>query len=207
MTALAVCFAAGSSLQAAVTFDLGNGEISASTVGLNDANAFATGAFTTAAVGGSAGISFDFTISTTNGGLAPQDTALGVAGGTAGSGLDNSNGAGPQETMTFTISNFSGLGAGETLAIIGVGISFGNNGGEVYTINGGPDTAFVGGTPQAIDTPDGVSVTIGAGSTGDTRFAIDTFTVEVVSAVPEPSGVSLLGLAAMGLLGRRRRTA
>ena len=51
MTALAVCFAAGSSLQAAVTFDLGNGEISASTVGLNDANAFATGAFTTAAVG------------------------------------------------------------------------------------------------------------------------------------------------------------
>ena len=207
MTALAICLAAATSSQAAVTFDLGNGEISSSTVGLNDAHVNATGTFTTTAVGGSAGISFDFTIATTDGGLAPQDTALGVSGGTAGSGLDNNNANGPQETMTFTISNFAGLGAGETLAIIGVGISFGNNGGEVYTINGGPDTAFVGGTPQAIDTPDGVSVTIGAGSTGDTRFAIDTFTVEVVSAVPEPSGVSLLGLAAMGLLGRRRRTA
>ena len=107
--------------------------------------------------------------------------------------------------MTFTISNFAGLGAGETLVITGVAIAFGNNGGEVYTINGGPDTAFGAGTPQAIDTPDGVSVTIGAGSTADTRFAIDTFTVEVVSSIPEPSGVSLLALAGLALMGRRRR--
>ena len=207
MTALAICFAAGSSLQAAVTFNLGNLEINSSTVGLNDANTFAAGTFTTTAATGSSGISFDFTITTTNGGLAPQNTALGVSGGTAGSGIDNSDGAGPQETMTFTILNFAGLGAGETLVISGVGISFGNNGNEVYTINGGPDIAFAGVSPEAIDTPDGVSVTIGAGSTGVTRFAIDSFTVEVASAVPEPSGVTLLGLAAMGLLGRRRRSA
>ena len=89
--------------------------------------------------------------------------------------------------MTFTISNFAGLGAGETLVITGVAIAFGNIGGETYTVNGGGDTAF------------------GAGSTGVTRFAIDTFTVEVVSSIPEPSGVSLLALAGLALMGRRRR--
>lgn len=185
----------------AVVFDFGSAKVSGSTTGLTDANANATGTFTTTAGGGSAGISFDLTVSATNGSPNNQTNGLGVTGGTAASGLDNNNAAGPIETMTLTISNFSGLGAGETLVITNVSLLFGANApNEVYTINGGGDIVFSG-TPEAVDVPDAASVTIGAGSTSDTRFAVGDMTVAVV---PEPSALALLGFGGL-LIARRRR--
>ena len=187
----------------AVTFLTGNGSgrISAPTTGLNDANAAASGTFSTSAGSGSAGVSFDFSFTTINGGSAPQTTGLGVNGGTAASGIDNNDGAGPQEAIILNISNFSGLAAGESLVITEVLTSFGaNEASETYTINGGSDLVFTT-SPETINVPDATSVTIGAGSTGNTRFVISSFTVAVV---PEPSAMLLGALGSLLLLRRRR---
>lgn len=189
---------------AAVTFVTGTTNATrigdASTTGITDAHGAATGTFNTTAGTGSAGVSFDLTITASNT-LHNQSGGLGVDGGSAVAGIDNNNTAGPQEWITLGISNFSGLAAGETLVITQVELSFGGNGGETYTINGGSDIAFVT-EPESIDIPDGATVTIGAGSAGDTKFAISSFTVE---AVPEPSSTALIGLGGLALILRRRK--
>jgi hypothetical protein len=192
----------------AVIFKFGNVGpfIINSETGLSDAKTGATGAFSTTAVGGSAGVTFDITLTPNIRTISVQNQGVGVSAGSAGSGLDN-NSAGDnfQEGITVTISNFAGLAAGETLVITDLRTRFGNNGGETYTINGGSNAPFSDTISDFdIDLPDAASFTIGAGSAGDTRFVIGEITVEVVS-VPEPSTSLLIGTLGLGLLLRRKR--
>jgi len=171
---------------------------------INDAGAYTSGSFITTAPGGSAGVSFDLVVTAFSGTVISQPAGTGVSGGTASSGIDNNNASGPQESLTLTISNFQGLAAGETLVITNVGTQFGFSP-EVYTVNGGANAAFSSNSVFVIDVPDGVDVTIGAGSTGDTRFVLDNFTV-AVAPVPEPTtALGLLGLVTGAFFRRRRR--
>jgi hypothetical protein len=199
------------SANAAVFVDFGNQQsddsqqASAGTVSnISATSAFTTGSFTT--TGGP--ITFELVTTTFSGNLTGQDKGWSVTDGSTSNAIDNSNSAsGPFETMTFTISEFTGLGAGETLEILGVSVLFATDT-ESYTINGGSDTFFTldstGSNPAEFISVSGTAFTIGAGSSGDTKFAIDGITVGVV-AVPEPSSAALLGLAGLALMLRRRR--
>lgn len=203
--------------------------------GLSMNATIASGTFTTTAAGGSAGVTFDITFTAFSGNLNSQGTALGVnfaggTGGTAGAAIDNNfmdDGmgnitTGPQESITVSITNIMGLAVGETLAFTEIDTAFGSTAGlaETFVFNGGSDRLFTntgaaGGSPPIsgggildLSATPLQSFTIGAGSTGNTVFGIDDFTVSVVDAstvVPEPSSTLLLGLAGFGFVVRRRR--
>jgi len=202
------------SANAAVLVDFGNNPSATQLVqttaiasinetGVGEASAFTSGTFTTS--GGT--ITFDLNITALNGGIIGQDLGFGVDGGSAAKGLDNNDNSGPLESMTFAISNFTNLGTGETLEILGVSVLFADTS-EFYTINGGSSTLFsansTGGNPAEFISVSGTAVTFGAGSGASTAFAIDGITVGVV-AVPEPSSTALLGLGGLALILRRRR--
>lgn len=235
--------------QATVLFELGTGELSPaegqglstitltglgdegitaanstdSSSGLNGMNStIASGTFITTSTGGSSGVTFDITFTSISGNFNSQGGALGVTGGSANAAIDNNGGTGPQEAITFSISNIMGLAVGETLAFTAIDISFGSGAGETFTLDGGPDRLFsdtgtAGGSPP-IDADETIdfsaaplqTVTIGTGSTGNSSFAINNFSVSVVdpaTVVPEPSSTLLLGLGGLGLLARRNRRA
>jgi hypothetical protein len=172
--------------------------------GIGESTYYISGSFTT--TGGP--ITFDLGITATNGNIQGQNLAFGVTGGSAGLGVDNNIDGSTLESMTFTISNFSGLGVNETLEITGIRTLFGITG-ETYRINGGGNvgfTATVDSIPELINvTGTGTTLIFGAGTGGDTRFGIDAIQVSVV-AIPEPSSFALIMLGLGGLCLLRRRS-
>jgi hypothetical protein len=206
---------AATSADAAIVVDFGNDPAATQLTQVNPAAAinvadvqesssFTSGTFTTTGAGP---VTFDLDITATAN-IQGQNFGFGVNGGTAGLGVDNNNTAGPLETMTFAISDFTGLGVGESLVITHVTLLFGTTS-ETYTINGGSDIFFTTAQemPDVVDVPDATTVTIGAGTQGDTRFAIDSITVAVeTTAIPEPASLAM-GLMGLTLIGMRRRFA
>ncbi|QTN32395.1 PEP-CTERM sorting domain-containing protein [Akkermansiaceae bacterium] len=205
---------ASGAANAAVVVDFGNSPsttqltqvnpaASINVTGIGESTSYTSGTFTT--TGGP--ITFDLGI-TASSTIQGQNLGFGVNGGSASVGVDNNVNGSALESMTFTISNFSGLGVGETLEITSISILFADTN-ESYTINGGSSTLFAVSAStgsQAIDvTGTGTTLAFGAGTSGDTRFAIDGITVSVI-AIPEPS-TSLIALAGVGLLAFRRRRA
>ncbi|MBT8038442.1 MAG: PEP-CTERM sorting domain-containing protein [Verrucomicrobiae bacterium] len=204
---------AAASANAAIIVDFGNNPSATQLVqttaiatiaeaDVQETTAYTTGTFTTTGAGP---VTFDLDISATSGLIIGQNLAFGVNGGSAGLGIDNNGGSGPLEALTFTISDFTGLGAGESLEITGISVLFGSTS-ESYTINGGSDTNFLtdsgGGNPAEFISVSGTTVSIGAGSSPATAFGIDSITVAVI---PEPSSTALLGLGGLALILRRRR--
>ena len=159
-------------------------------------------------------VTFDLAITGTNGSAQFQNQAVGISGGIVGGGIDNNNAQGPQEVITFTISDFQGLDAGQSLVITALSVWFADTA-ESFILDANGDGTFSASTNFTVDTTggapsdpmavNGTTASIGAGTTGDTRFAIDSITIDVVSDVPEPASVAM-GLAGLALVaGRRRR--
>jgi len=184
---------AASSAHAQVKVDLGNAvgdsaqQASSSSVsGIDETGSFATGTFSLL---GSGPISFTLNTSATNGSLTGQDVGWGVSGGSDGAAIDNNGDGSTLEALTFTLSSISGLDAGQSLVFKEFGVRWGKSGAdEYYTINGGNEVAFPNST-QAVSLADLTTLTVGAGSSGNTGFALDYVTVDVVAGVvppPEP---------------------
>ena len=209
----ALCCSCPGTAWSAVTYTLGtpsSTRIGASTTGLGDSSSHgaASGSFNTSAPGGSSGVSFDLTIAAYRGSdaatVGTQSGGLGVFGGRVDAGIDNNNEAleaiaTDLEGITLSLSNVTGLAPGEELMVSEVVLSFGINGGETYTLDGSGDLSFTS-SPEsiAVNSP---SVSIAAGTAGDTRFVISSMTVAVV---PEPSVLLLcLGTLPMWMLRRR----
>lgn len=186
---------------AAVTLALGSAsssklDASTSTTGISQSSPYASGTFATA---NPASVTFDLLASSTNGNLTAQPGGWGVTGGSAAFGIDNQSGN--LETITYTISNVTGLGVGESLVFRTVSLDFGtDSAGETYRIDGGGNISFTS-SPQNAPLADPTSFTIGAGTSGDSRFVVNGLTVAVI---PEPSTALLGALGFLALLRRRR---
>jgi hypothetical protein len=163
---------------------------SISVLDVQESSSFTTGTLTTS---GSGPVTFDLSIIPANGDVQGQDLAFGVTGGSAGLGVDNNINGSVLEALTFTISDFTGISSNESLVITHVTCLFGVTG-ETYTINGSGDVGFTTTEqtePYTIEVPNDVTVTVGAGTAGDTRFGIDSITVDVYKE-PPPAGTIII---------------
>jgi beta-glucanase (GH16 family) len=183
---------AASSANAELIVQLGNAvgdsaqqASSTSVSGIDETSSFTTGTFS---LTGTGPISFTLNTSATNGSLSGQDVGWGVSGGSDNAGIDNNGDGSTLEALTFTLSNISGLDAGQSLVFKEFGVRWGKSGAdEYYTVNGGSESVFPNST-QAVSLADLTTLTVGAGSSGNTGFALDYVTVDVVTGdvVPDP---------------------
>jgi len=180
-------------LQAQTIVDLGTGKIIGTVTGVSDANPNVSGT----ALG--AGVSFDLTITATSV-TTPSMTVtnhtlgIGVAGGSPVVELDNRNNLDPNddESLIFTLSNVTGLTAGQSLRISGIDTRSSGTQAKQYTLFDGTTTtsgSFT--TPAApasnlvtISVPNLASVKLTAvgptsGAALDSRFLIDRILLTV----------------------------
>lgn len=166
-------------LQAQTTISLGTGKITGSVTGLSSANANVTGL--------AAGISFDLTITATSVAtpvltIAHHNDGIGVAGGANNLEMDNLNNliADDDQSLVFTLSNVTGLAAGQSLRISGISTRSIGTTTKQYAIFDGSTAVSSGSfntSPFAISVPNLGSVKITAtGPTTapalDSRFII-----------------------------------
>ncbi len=180
-------------LQAQTIVDFGTGKIIGTVTGVSDANPNVSGT----ALG--AGVSFDLTITATSV-TTPSMTVtnhtlgIGVAGGSPVVELDNRNNLDPNddESLIFTLSNVTGLTAGQSLRISGIDTRSSGTQAKQYTLFDGTTTtsgSFT--TPAApasnlvtISVPNLASVKLTAvgptsGAALDSRFLIDRILLTV----------------------------
>ena len=176
-----------SMLQAQTTVSLGTGKISGSVTGLSSANPNITGL--------SAGISFDLTITATSVAtpvltVASHNDGIGVVGGANNLEMDNLNNliAEDDQSLVFTLSNVTGLTAGQSLRISGIGARSGSGTTtKQYAIYDGTTSVSSGSftaTSFAISVPNLTSVKITAtGPTTapalDSRFILNQLLLTV----------------------------
>ena len=166
-------------LQAQTTISLGTGKITGSVTGLSSANANVTGL--------AAGISFDLTITATSVAtpvltITHHNDGIGVAGGANNLEMDNLNNliADDDQSLVFTLSNVTGLAAGQSLRISGISTRSIGTTTKQYAIFDGSTAVSSGSfntSPFAISVPNLGSVKITAtGPTTapalDSRFII-----------------------------------
>lgn len=173
-------------LQGQATISLGTGKIIGSVTGLSSANPNVSGL--------SAGISFDLTITATSVAtpvltVADHNDGIGVAGGANNLEMDNLNNliADDDQSLVFTLSNVTGLAAGQSLRISGIGTRSLGTTTKQYAIFDGSTATGSGSfntSPFAISVPNLVSVKITAtGPTTapalDSRFILNQLLVTV----------------------------
>ena len=172
------------SLLQAQTVRLGNGKITGSTTGLSSTNPNVTGL--------SAGISFDLTITaksvtTPTLTLNPHTDGIGIAGG-SNLEIDNRNNLDPNddEAVVLTISNVTGLSAGQSLRISGIGTKANSTVARQYTLFDGTSTTSGSFTtsPFTVPVADLTSVTLTAvgptsGAALNSRFIISELLLTV----------------------------
>ena len=179
------------SLPAQTVLDFGTSKISGSTTGLSDSHPNLTGD----ALG--AGVSFDLTV------IASDNSAssltinsgpdgIGVSTG-ANALLDNKNDLDPSndETLTFTLSNITGLTGDQSLKITGIRTLFGvNTANEQYSLSDGNSGTFTDGNQLlAVDDQSSVTITATGPTTGTasrTEIAIDELHLEIIDSTPPP---------------------
>jgi len=153
------------------------------------------------------GVSFDLTVTSSGPSLNFTNQAIRPAGN-----IESGNG----NTLTFAISNVSGLLAGQSLNFTGLTTWFGTaddgTNGEGYAINGMGVEVPVAATGNGYDVPDftnfGVanSMTISAVQFGAMPSSFQIRSVQVgLTAVPEPTSFVMFGVCGMGLFIRRRK--
>jgi hypothetical protein len=172
-------------LHAQTTVSLGSGKIIGSVTGLSSANPNVSGL--------SAGISFDLTITATSVAtpvltVTNHQDGIGVSGGNAIE-IDNRNNliANDNESLVFTLSNVTGLAAGQSLRISGIGTRSIGTTEKQYAIFDGTTAVSTGSfntSPFAISVPNLASVKITAvGPTTapalDSRFIINQLLLTV----------------------------
>ncbi|MEM7476769.1 MAG: hypothetical protein AAF483_17435 [Planctomycetota bacterium] len=133
---------------------------------------------------------------------------LGVTGGKSDAALDNNDSPTESETLSFQISNVTGLEAWQSLVIRNVGVEFGNTHPvEFYSLDGQPESALpLGDGIQFLEVGDKVSFSITAlDSSADLVISDSRFVVGGLGflVVPEPS--STLALCGLVLLRYRRK--
>jgi len=174
-------------IQGQTTISLGTGKITGSVTGLSSANPNVTGL--------SAGISFDLTITATSVAtpvltVASHNDGIGVAGGSNNLEMDNGNNlnANDDQSLVFTLSNVTGLSAGQSLRISGIGARSGSGTTtKQYAIYDGATSVSSGSftaTSFAISVPNLTSVKITAtGPTTapalDSRFILNQLLLTV----------------------------
>ncbi|MFN7561411.1 MAG: hypothetical protein ACK5TH_06500, partial [Prosthecobacter sp.] len=174
-------------IQGQTTISLGTGKITGSVTGLSSANPNVTGL--------SAGISFDLTITATSVAtpgltVASHNDGIGVAGGSNNLEMDNGNNlnANDDQSLVFTLSNVTGLSAGQSLRISGIGARSGSGTTtKQYAIYDGTTSVSSGSftaTSFAISVPNLTSVKITAtGPTTapalDSRFILNQLLLTV----------------------------
>lgn len=173
-------------LQGQTTVSLGTGKITGSVTGLSSANPNVSGL--------SAGISFDLTITATSVTtpvltVTNHNDGIGASGGSEAE-IDNRNNliANDDESLVFTLSNVTGLTAGQSLRISGIGARSGSGTTtKQYAIYDGTTSVSSGSFTAmtfAISVPDLTSVKItAAGPTSGTvlnsRFIINQLLLTV----------------------------
>ena len=116
--------------------------------------------------------------------ILPVRTLAGVSA-VAETNTEIDNGSSGLEALNFTLSNITGLAAGQSLVFKAFGVRFSQTGGldEYYTVNGGSEVAFADNS-AVVSLANLSSLSVGAGSSGNTGFALDYLTVDVVTAGP-----------------------
>ena len=136
-------------LHGQTVLSLGSGKITGSTAAVSDTNPNVSGT----PLG--AGVSFDLTIAATS--VATPTLAvslhgdgIGVTGGSGQFELDNRNNlnASDDESLVFTVSNVTGLAAGQSLRISGIGTRSGGTTEKQYTLFDGTTTTSGSFTPS-----------------------------------------------------------
>ncbi len=150
-------------LQAQTTVQFGTGKITGSVTGLGSADPNVSGL--------GAGITFDLTIAATSTAtpaltVANHADGIGVAGGSPHE-IDNRNNltAADDESLVFTLGNVTGLAAGQSLRISGIGTRSLGTTEKQYAISDGTTPVGSGSfntSPFAISVPDLASVMITA---------------------------------------------
>lgn len=181
-------------LQAQTTVELGQSQIEGSTTGLSDSHSFVSGD----ALG--AGISFDLTITAANSSnpsdpVAVHSNGLGVVGGGSGGslplGLDNLDDldASNDESLTFTLTNISGVPGDYALRIVGLTTAFGSTS-EQYELSDGSSgnlTNFA--ETLAVADQESITITARGPTSGEsvfTSFFIDSINVALISTAEPP---------------------
>lgn len=174
-----------------------------------EASTYTVGTFSALPSGNpGSGVTFDLVLKSSAGRVRAQGNGLGVNGGTANNIIDNSGNGSQLEWMSFSLANVTGLGAGDELVITSLGVLYGGTN-ETYRLAiGSADSAPLGsdinfsGANSEILAVNSGSVTLGAGSAGDNRFALGAVTIDVI---PEPATLGLISSFSGAVLFIRRR--